>query len=94
MTVGMLTLEIHLPVSRSLKDKRQALRSFQERVRNRLNVAIAEVGGQDLWQRATLVLVTVATLQDAVDRTFDSAIEEAHRVIPGEILGAEREYLG
>ena len=94
MTVGMMTLEIHLPLSRSLKDKRQSLRSLQERVRNRLNVAVAEVGGQDLWQRATLVFVTVATLKDTVDKTFDSALAEAERIIPGDILSAEREYLG
>jgi len=64
MVVGTAEIQIHIPQSRSLKDKRQVLRSLKERVRSRFNVSIAEVDHQDLWQRAALGVATVAT--DAV----------------------------
>lgn len=53
-------VQLYLPESRSLKDKRQVLQSLQERIRNRFSVAVAEVEHQDLWQRATLGVATVS----------------------------------
>jgi len=53
MVIGLLTLELHFPGARSLKDKRQVLRRLKDRVRA-LNVSVAEVAHQDLWQRARL----------------------------------------
>jgi uncharacterized protein len=48
-------LELELPFSSSLKDKRQTLRSLKDRLR-RKNVSVVEVDHQDLWQRATVEL--------------------------------------
>jgi uncharacterized protein len=48
MVIGLLTLDLHFPGARSLKDKRQALRSLETRIRNRFNVSLAEVEHQDL----------------------------------------------
>ena len=52
MVIGVGIVELHLPANRSLKGKRQVLNRITERVRNRFPVSIAEVGHQDLWQRA------------------------------------------
>ena len=41
MVIGLLTLDLHFPGARSLKDKRQALRSLETKLRNRLNVAVS-----------------------------------------------------
>ena len=46
MVIGLLTLDLHFPGARSLKDKRQALRSLETRIRNRFNVSLAEVEHQ------------------------------------------------
>ena len=43
MTIGLLTVEIHLPQSRSLKDKRQVLRSVKDRLRAHHNLALCEL---------------------------------------------------
>src|SRR5690242_11898498 len=69
MVIGACRLTLHLPGSHSLKDKRQVVRSVVERVRNRFNLAVAEVEDQDSWQIATLGLVCVsnsAVVADAV----------------------------
>lgn len=54
MTVVACRFKLHLPLSRSLKAKRQILRSILGQVRSRFDVTIAEVGDQDLWQLAEI----------------------------------------
>jgi len=60
MTIGVLHVTLLLRGCRSLKEKRQIVKSLRERVRHRFNVAVAEIDAQDLWQRAELAIVTVA----------------------------------
>ena len=60
MFIGIARFVLFIPASSSLKDKRQVLRSVTTTVRNRFNVAIAEVDHQDLWQRAALGVSCVA----------------------------------
>lgn len=60
MHVGVVRLELLLPDSGSLKDKRMVVRSVTQRVRNRFNVAVAEVDSQDEWEVATLGIVCVS----------------------------------
>ena len=54
MIVGAAVVELHVHGSQSLKQKRGVVRSITQRVRNRFNIAVAEIGGQDTWQRAVL----------------------------------------
>jgi uncharacterized protein YlxP (DUF503 family) len=60
VSVGVLQLEILIPGSSSLKEKRSVLRSLKDRVRQKYNVAVAEVDNHDHWQIATLGIVTVS----------------------------------
>jgi len=60
MFVGVLRLSFHVPHARSLKDKRSVVRRFRDRVRARFDVSIAEVGAQDLLQRAVFGVSVVS----------------------------------
>lgn len=93
MVIGLLTLDLHFPGARSLKDKRQALRSLEQRVRNRHNVSIAEVEHQDLWQRATLGIVAIGDSTETVDRALAAVADEVERVEPGLITATHVEFL-
>jgi uncharacterized protein len=88
MVIGLLTLELHFPGARSLKDKRQALRSLETKLRNRFNVSVAEVEHQDLWQRARLAVVSVNTDHGHLESTLQSAAGEAENA--REILVIDR----
>ena len=90
--VGLLSLELHLPGARSLKEKRSVLRSVKDRLR-RLNVAIAEVDHQDLWQRSRLGIVSVGSTRMEVERLLETAVDEIERRDPGLIIGTEVEWL-
>ena len=59
-------LELELPFSSSLKDKRQTLRSVKDRLR-RQNVSVVESDHQDLWQRATMEIALAAVSRRAAE---------------------------
>jgi len=73
MVVGIVRCEIHLPGARSLKDKRQVVRSMKERIRERVKAAVAEVEYQDLWQRAAIGIAVVAADGGQVRELLNSA---------------------
>jgi uncharacterized protein YlxP (DUF503 family) len=60
MFIGIGRFELFIPASTSLKDKRQVLRAVTGAVRNKLNVSIAEVDHQDLWQRTAFGVTCVS----------------------------------
>jgi len=68
MVVGLLSTTISIPESRSLKDKRSVLRSLKDRISNRMNVSVAEVGKHDSWKFADLAFATVAADRKTIDR--------------------------
>ena len=73
--VGVIRIELFIPHSRSLKDKRSVLHSVKDRLRA-LNAAVAEVDGQDLWQRATLAVTVVSNEAGWIDST----VQEIRRI--------------
>jgi len=93
MVIGLLSPELHLPGARSLKDKRQALRSLESRLRNRLNVAVAEVEHQELWQRARLAVVSVNTDHIHLEQTLQSALSEAEHAREIQVVDTQTELL-
>ena len=60
MVVAMVTIDLRLPDCTSLKDKRGVTRRLISRLRRDLNVSVAEVGGQDTWQRCDLGVAIAA----------------------------------
>jgi uncharacterized protein YlxP (DUF503 family) len=74
MVVGLCTVELYIPDGHSLKAKRQVLLSLKDRLRDKFNVTIAEVGDQDLWQKAVLGIACVANEGAYVNKVLDQAI--------------------
>jgi uncharacterized protein YlxP (DUF503 family) len=85
MPVGLLTLEIHLPYSHSLKEKRAVLRKIRDRLRTRFNVAVAELDQQDAWQHATLGVVSVSNSQPLLESVFHQVLAEAERALGDDV---------
>jgi uncharacterized protein YlxP (DUF503 family) len=77
MNVGILQLELEIPGSASLKEKRGVVKSLKERLRHRFNISAAEVDQQDLWNRAVLGVACVALDARAARETLDSVLRFA-----------------
>jgi len=69
------------------------LRRIKDRLK-KFNVAVAEIDHQDLWQRATLAVVTVSADQPHADRELAAAADEIDRVEPGLVTRRDVEFLG
>lgn len=92
MHVGAVLFDLHLPHAHSLKEKRAIIRPILEGARHRFNVATAEVGSQDKWQRAELGVSAVAASAGHVDEVLD-AVERFMWSFPEvEVLSAERSW--
>ena len=76
-TIGVLTLELVLENSHSLKEKRHVVKSLQDRLRGKFNVAVAEIDYQDLWQRAVIAAVTISSDHVFAEKVLQSVEEEA-----------------
>ncbi len=79
MVVGVLRLQLLLPGTASLKEKRAVLRRLLERVRSRFHVAAAEVSEQDKHQSAVVGFTTVG----ADGRKVASVLERVARFVDG-----------
>lgn len=90
MFVGVLRLVLHLPGSRSLKDKRQIVRSLKDRVRSRLHLSVAEVGDPDRLQVATVAVVAVSNEAEGCYQQLGNARNLASQ-LPEALLSDVRE---
>ena len=90
--VGLLSLELHIPHSRSLKEKRVVVRSIKDRL-SKLSVGFAEVKYQDLLQRTALAVVAVGAEQQLVEKSLDNVVKEIERKGGSLIVRSEIEWL-
>jgi len=77
MFVGAARLVLQIPGARSLKDRRQVVRSFKDRARARLPVSVAEVGDVERWQVATIGVSTVSSSRARCDEILGAAVQMA-----------------
>lgn len=74
MIIGVLTVELFLGGANSLKEKRRVLKSVIDRIKNRFNVSVAEVGQQDTWQRSILGISFVSCEQAHVHQVLAAVV--------------------
>lgn len=91
--VGVLSVELRVPLSRSLKAKRAAVRPIVEGARQRFRVAAAEVGHHDTWQRARLGFAVVAESPGQAASVLDATERFVWSRPEIEVLDAERHWL-
>ncbi len=95
MFCGACRVTLRLPENGSLKGKRQVVRSLLELVRNKFNVAAAEVGDNDRWQIATIGITCVSNDARHAEQQLRRVVEyiESTR-LDAEVLESEIEVTG
>ena len=91
--ITLLTIELLIPHAHSLKDKRREVRGLKDRIRNKFNASVAEVGYQDKWQRALLAVCLVGNdkrLLTADTDQINTLCQEATEVV---ITAINQEWL-
>jgi hypothetical protein len=96
MAIAYLTLELRIEDAHSLKDKRQAVRSLKDRLRHSFNVAVAEVDSTELWQRATIGVVSISDSRDYLAGLMETVEREAGKLannVGAELVDSYVEFL-
>jgi hypothetical protein len=78
--IAFLTLELHIEAAQSLKDKRQVVRSLKDRLRAHFNVAVSELDPSNLWNRATIGVVSVSGSRDYLEGLMKNVERHAARI--------------
>jgi hypothetical protein len=78
--IAFLTLELRIEAARSLKDKRQVVRSLKDRIRSRFNVAVAELDASGVWTRASLGIVSISDSHDYLEGLMNHVERMATRL--------------
>ena len=91
--IGVLTLELRLENSHSLKDKRHVVKSLKDRLRHKFNVAVAEIDHQDLWQRSAVAAVTVSSDREHAEKVLRSGGRGGGGAAGPALVGATVEWI-
>ncbi|SHJ58243.1 hypothetical protein SAMN02745165_02715 [Malonomonas rubra DSM 5091] len=93
MVVGVLRLDIRLYDTQSLKQKRSQVNKITARLRSRYPVSVAEVGCQDLLQRAVIGLSMTAGSESQLESVFHKVESEIESCGFAELLDTDVEFL-
>lgn len=90
---AVLVMDLHLPASRSLKERRAVLRPVLDGARHRFAVAVAETGHQGSWQRAEVSFATVGPAPSQVTEALDTVERFVWSFPELEVLAAARHWI-
>jgi uncharacterized protein YlxP (DUF503 family) len=78
--IAFLTIELRIEGAQSLKDKRQVVRSLKDRLRASFNVSVAELDASNLWNQATVGVVSISDSRDYMDGLMKNVERQAMRI--------------
>jgi uncharacterized protein YlxP (DUF503 family) len=91
MVVGTMKISFHIHDNRSLKGKRKIVKSLVDRVKHKFNVAIAEIGSNDKWQRAEIGISAVGNESRHVDASLNKIARFIESLYLAEIVDLKTE---
>jgi len=93
MVLAYAVFDLHLPGCRGLKEKRMVVKSLKARIRNEFEVSAAEVGDQDLLQRAQLGVAAVGPDQQPLDALLQRILSFVEGNLDGEVVNYRNEFI-
>ncbi|GAB6075581.1 DUF503 domain-containing protein [Desulfurobacterium crinifex] len=91
--IGFLEIHLRIPEAHSLKEKRGVVKRVVERLKNKFNVSVSEVGDQDKWQSSIIGVVTIGSSRKVVDATLEKVILFIEDLYPGKVVNYYKEIL-
>jgi len=91
--IGILEVHLRIPEAHSLKEKRRVVKRLIERMKNKFNVSVSEIGDQDRWKSAVVGVVTIGTSQKVVDATLEKVVLFVEELYPGKLVTYYKEII-
>jgi uncharacterized protein YlxP (DUF503 family) len=93
MNIGYCSLKFYLHGNNSLKGKRKVIRSIKDRLKNKFNVSVAEVGDQDVWQSLHLGIAAVNSDAQYLDGLFKQVVNFVDNMQLAEMTDCQTEII-
>ncbi len=93
MIVSLLKIDFYLPSSQSLKEKRSILSGIKRRLKNNLNLSVAEFDYHDLWQRSQIGIAYISKDQPSAQKQASQIEEKILERFEGQITDINHEIL-
>ena len=93
MWLAVIRIHLLIPGARSLKDRRQAVRSLKERIKSRFDAACSEVGDLDTWNRAFLGIALVANEKPVLQDMASEIARYAQNDANVQVTGVDKDFL-
>jgi hypothetical protein len=93
VVVGICQIDLRIPGNASLKGKRKVLRQIIDRVKNRYNISISEIGDNDLWQRSKLGVSVVGNDSRHINSSLDKILDFIEGMNIAEMIHFEIEII-
>jgi len=90
--VLFLLVDIHIPMSHSLKMKRRVIKSLKDKIRARFSASVAEIGDPEKWQRAVLGISIVNNDKTYLASAKQSILNIIETSYEAEILQSDVEF--
>ncbi len=96
MPVAKVTIELEIAHARSLKDRRQVVRSMKDKLRQGFNASVVELDAGTVWNRATLGIAVISPSTPYLTGQLEQIDRAAHRLaaqLSAEIIDSYAEFL-
>ena len=90
MSVGLLTIQLHIPGCTSLKEKRSRLKPLLARLHREFNISVAEVDRHDAWQEAVIACALVSNDQSHTQRSLQAVLRWVESSWPDLLVSGEQ----
>jgi uncharacterized protein YlxP (DUF503 family) len=93
MVVGILTVNLLISDSNSLKDKRQVVKSLLDGIRNRYNISAAELGDLNIWRRAVIGVAVISNDKNTANTVLNHVLDGIESNPRVNVAAAELEFV-
>ncbi len=93
MIVGLLLVDIYIPESNSLKEKRSVIKRLKDRIRNKFNVSVSEIDDLDVWRRAKIGIVHISSSGKFSTQELQKVANFIERDFQVQVLDYEMRFL-
>ena len=93
MWIGCCSIRFYIHGNSSLKEKRRITKSIKDRIKNKFNVSIAEIGDQEVWQNLHLGLVAVGSDQQYLDGLMNQVVSAIDRMNLAEMTDSQMKVI-
>lgn len=93
MVAGILLIQFRIHDCNSLKAKRKIVKSIIQRIKNTYNASVAEVGANDVYQRAEIGIAVIGNDRRVINSKLDKILDLADELGLAEILDSEIEII-